>query len=140
MQSYVVGFAFSEDTNHILLVRKLRPAWQQGSLNGIGGKIEPGEAPMEAMQRECLEESGLCLEWEQRGLMRGVNGDGSPFECHIFYAFSDAVWAFEQREDEPLGVYGVEALRDEKLIANLRFLIPFGRHDDRAAFLRLDYA
>jgi 8-oxo-dGTP diphosphatase len=140
MQTYVVGFAFSQDTDHVLLVRKLRPKWQQGSLNGVGGKIENGEAPMEAMHRECMEETGLCLEWQHRGVMSGTNGDGKPFECHIFYAYSDAIWDFEQIEDEPLGIYGAAGLGDEKVISNLRFLIPFGQHNERAEFMRLEYA
>jgi 8-oxo-dGTP diphosphatase len=140
MQSYVVGFAFSNDADHILLVRKLRPEWQKGALNGIGGKIEGGEVPMEAMHRECMEEAGLRLAWQHRGVMSGVNGDGKPFECHIFYAYSDTVWDFEQKEDEPLGIYGTDDLGEETLIRNLRFLIPFGRHNDRLEFMRLEYA
>ncbi|WP_304543152.1 NUDIX domain-containing protein [Sulfurimonas microaerophilic] len=139
MKSYVVGFAFSEDKEHVLLIEKLRPAWQKNSLNGIGGKIEGAEEPKEAMDRECMEETGLCLEWEQRGIMSGINGDGKPFECHIFYAYSNTISNFEQREDEPLNVYAVKELHDKKMIKNLRFLIPFGQHNDAQEFIRLEY-
>ena len=139
MRSYVVGFAFSKDTDHILLVRKLRPKWQKGSLNGIGGKIEDKESPMKAMERECMEETGLYFIWEHRGVMSGINGDGKPFECHIFYTFNDAIWNFEQKEDEPLNIYRVEYLHKEKIINNLHFLIPFGRYDRHVKFIRLEY-
>jgi 8-oxo-dGTP diphosphatase len=140
MQSYVVGFAFSDDTEHILLIKKLRPQWQKGFLNGIGGKIEEGESPIEAMQRESMEETGLRLDWRHGGIMSGINGDKKPFECHIFYAFSDLIWDFEQKEDEILGVYAVGELHTLKLISNLRFLIPFGRYREGTEFMRLEYS
>ncbi|QOP41020.1 NUDIX domain-containing protein [Sulfurimonas marina] len=139
MKSYVVGFAFSENKNNILLIEKLRPEWQKNSLNGIGGKIEAGEMPSDAMDRECMEETGLKLEWEHRGVMSGMNGDGKPFECHIFYTYNDTIWNFEQKEDEPLNVYAVEELHDKKMIRNLRFLIPFGQHNENKEFIRLEY-
>jgi 8-oxo-dGTP diphosphatase len=140
MKSYVVGFVFSKDKNHILLIKKLRPKWQNGFLNGIGGKIEESESPIEAMDRECEEETGLHLSWEYRGIMNGINGDGKSFECHMFFAYDDMIWEFEQKEDEPLGVYSVEELNDKKLIDNLHFLIPFGRYSNREEFMRLEYS
>lgn len=54
---YVLGLLFSEDASRVLLVWKNRPAWQNGKLNGIGGKIEPGETPLQAMDREFVEET-----------------------------------------------------------------------------------
>lgn len=54
---YVLGFLFSEDGSRVLLIWKNRPAWQAGKLNGIGGKIEDGEQPLDAMKREFVEET-----------------------------------------------------------------------------------
>jgi len=63
---YVVGFRFCGE--QVLLLRKQRPAWQNGKLNGVGGKIERGETPMLAMACEWIEE--VCLSettaWEHR--------------------------------------------------------------------------
>lgn len=42
----------------VLLVNRERPSWM-GCWNGIGGKLEPGEPPREAMIRELEEETGL---------------------------------------------------------------------------------
>lgn len=139
MQTYVVGLAFTPDTEHILLVKKMRPQWQKDSLNGIGGKIEAGESPIDAMHRECMEETGLRLVWQRRGVMTGINGDSRPFECHIFFAYSDTVWDFEQKEDEPLGVYDIDGLHGQKMITNLHFLIPFGRFNEGTEFMQLEY-
>ena len=59
MQNYVVGFLFNKDETQVALVRKNRPEWQAGNLNGIGGKMEVGETTNECMQREFKEETGL---------------------------------------------------------------------------------
>ena len=61
MQHYVCGFLFSPDRSRVLLIRKRRPAWQAGRLNGVGGKVEAGEALYHAMRREFREEAGLDL-------------------------------------------------------------------------------
>lgn len=58
MNRYVVGFLFDDDMKNILLIRKNRPAWQAGKLNGVGGKIERFEQPIAAMAREFYEEAG----------------------------------------------------------------------------------
>lgn len=57
---YVVGFLFDYG-KRVLLINKTKPEWQKGKLNGIGGKIEPGETPLEAMIREFEEEAGLYI-------------------------------------------------------------------------------
>ena len=132
---FVVGFAFSENANSVLLVRKQRPEWQKGLLNGIGGKIEEGETSLDAMHRECKEETGLSLNWLRKGLMQGKHSagegyaadDGRRFQCYIFYAFSQEIFNFKQIEDEVLGVYDPSLVRRPDVVENLTFLIPFGR-------------
>ena len=67
---YVLGFAFSEDLKHVWLIRKQRPEWQRGLINGIGGKVEGLESPYEAMQREFKEEAGEhIVGWKQFAFM-----------------------------------------------------------------------
>ncbi len=60
-QHYVLGFIPIHDESEptkrkVLLIRKNHPDYQAGKLNGIGGKVEPGEDPLTAMVRECKEE------------------------------------------------------------------------------------
>lgn len=74
-QLYVLGFAFTHD-GRVALIRKKRPQWQEGRLNGIGGKVEDNESSIEAMQREFLEETGLDIKshyWQYRGRMYGYD-------------------------------------------------------------------
>lgn len=65
---YVLGFYFDEASdNAVLLIRKEKPDWQKGLLNGLGGSIEDGETTQAAMAREFQEEAGVKIsssEWE----------------------------------------------------------------------------
>ena len=79
--SYVLGFAFDPQYRGVLLCVKNRPAWQAGKLNGLGGKIEEGETPFDAMVREFQEESGvLCRNWKHFG--KRFRPD--VYELHMF--------------------------------------------------------
>jgi 8-oxo-dGTP diphosphatase len=64
---YVVGFAFNSELTDVVLIKKNRPAWQAGKLNGVGGKAHLGEMAMFAMSREFKEETGVYVapvKWE----------------------------------------------------------------------------
>lgn len=81
-KQYVVGFLFSGP--YVALIEKKHPEWQAGKLNGIGGKIEPGELPLDAMKREFMEETGLRVDdWRFFVLMEGTS-------CQI-YCFTSRV-------------------------------------------------
>lgn len=58
IQVYSVAFAFYRED--VLLIRKAKPDWQKGLLNGIGGKMEPGDINvLDTTRREFVEETGL---------------------------------------------------------------------------------
>jgi len=139
MNRYVVGFAFSENRRGVLLILKDHPDWQRGCLNGIGGKIKDKEKPSQAMIRECFEETGLELNWIHRGMMYGEKNDKTEFECHVFYAFDDMIFKFQQKESEKLGVYFINHLYMEKTVENVKFLIQFGLCEDKCEFMIMEY-
>ena len=67
-RSYVCGALFDEALERVLLIEKLKPAWQAGRLNFPGGKIEPGESPLRAVVREMTEETAIYWapeRWEE---------------------------------------------------------------------------
>lgn len=60
MRNYVVGFLFSDDMEKVLLIHKRHgPQCVVGLWNGVGGGIEIGESPYQAMVREFEEEAGV---------------------------------------------------------------------------------
>jgi 8-oxo-dGTP pyrophosphatase MutT (NUDIX family) len=73
---YVIGFVMGEDPDDIIMIKKRRgPDWLIGKWNAIGGKIEPGEKPEEAMAREFREEVGASVpSWEEFACVTTDNG------------------------------------------------------------------
>lgn len=97
MTLYSLGFLTDPAGTQVLLMEKRRPAWQAGRLNGIGGKVEAGEGPLDAMRRECLEETGLDVaEWSPLGSLAFEGG-----EVFLFRGFADLSLA-RTTTDEPL--------------------------------------
>src|ERR1035437_6897488 len=63
----------------VWLIRKARPEWQKGMLNGIGGHVEENENTMTAMTREFNEETGLTiLDWKKFCILT----DEETYEVH----------------------------------------------------------
>ena len=82
MRTYACGFLFSEDRQRVLLIRKARPAWQAGKLNGIGGKLESGETPYDAQRREFREEAGTDIaDWTEVLTLSGPGWSGQFFRA-----------------------------------------------------------
>lgn len=77
---YAVGFLFDAAYSAVALIRKNKPAWQKGLLNGIGGKIEETDQhPHAAMVREFHEETGGDVySWLHYARMEG---GGWTVEC-----------------------------------------------------------
>ena len=118
--NYVAGFLFSFDRRRVLLIQKNRPRWQAGKLNGVGGKIEAGETPLDAMRREFREEAGIDgLTWEEFATLGGPD-----FKVHFFAAFGDQISTARQTTDECLIVARVTTIQTLAVIPNLRVLIP----------------
>lgn len=123
---YVVGFALDE-VGRVALIKKNRPEWQAGKLNGIGGHVEEGEHPLDAMRREFREETGADLDgWDLFVVME------FPSAEIYFYRLRTSKYvlnALETTTDEFVGQYGQELLvPDSAIIPNLRWLIPLAAY------------
>ena len=137
MRTYACGFLFSRDRRRVLLIRKRRPAWQAGKLNGLGGKIEPGETPLQAMRREFREEAGVDLaEWQEVLTLSGGDdaGSGVAWRGHFFRAFGD-LDAPRAMTDEQLERHDAPpfAALPADVIPNLRWMIPLLLDDEPIA-------
>lgn len=118
---YVLGFLFNTKQNHVLLIKKNRPDWQAGKLNGIGGHIETGESPIQAMIREFKEETGLLYEdWKPVIIMMGVD-----WKCTVFTGVidDDNFWEYESQTDEKVESCFVRGL-PSYCLTNVHWLIP----------------
>ncbi len=120
LTDYVAGFAFSK--GHVLLIRKARPAWQAGKLNGVGGHVEVNELPLHAMQREFFEETGLWTSVRDWRLFAVVHTAHSRVFMYAleFEAFGATL---KPADDEPLRWVRTDDLPEE-VLPNLRWLVP----------------
>ena len=119
---YVAGFMFSGDGTDVALVRKNRPAWQAGKYNGIGGHIEAGETPIEAMVREFEEETGVKT--EQLHWKPFVSLGGDSYKVHFFYTGHDLLDQVRSTTDEPIMIVDHRTITVHNSIPNLTWLIP----------------
>lgn len=58
---YTVCFLFTDNGERVLLQKKNRTQYS-GQFNGVGGKIEPGETPLEGARRGIREETGADVQ------------------------------------------------------------------------------
>lgn len=121
---YVCGFLFDaidHPFNRVLLISKLRPEYQEGKLNGIGGRLERGEEPLPGMIREFRQETGLTITaWNYFCQMRYLD----KATIHFFYAQGN-IDAAQSQTDEELQIMGVSAMLNVWcIVPDLRWLVP----------------
>ncbi len=72
--------------DEVLLIRKKR-GLGAGKINAPGGRLDPGETPLQAAIRETQEEVGLTpLNLELRAVLRFQFTNGYGVHCSVFYA------------------------------------------------------
>lgn len=125
MKEYVCGFMMFGRT--VVLVEKAKPEWQKGRLNGVGGSIEDGETPVEAMVREFREETGVGTDrndWSHR-----VTMSGNGWVVHFFRSRVVSPMRIRGTEDESV-CWADSTSLPGNTIPNLRWLIPLCFDDD----------
>lgn len=142
MTEYVVVDAFPVEPNHaqkVLLVHKNRPDYLKGIFNMVGGKLEPGENPIQAAIRELQEEAGLdelqnydpmvFYPSEYCGMVLGTK---SSIHCvKVPVSFRQKLTP-RKEETEPVAWFDYcDALNHPKLMPNLRVVLPLIRSGAR---------
>ena len=121
MIEMVLGFLFSTRMDKVALIKKSKPAWQEGMWNGIGGKVDPGETPKHAMIREFEEEAGLRIEnWRYFGQMQN-----DRVRVSLYVAVSDDVDSVQTTTEEEVRVFPTRHL--PHTVYNLRWLLPLAK-------------
>jgi len=124
MQKYVLGFMFDKKADKVALIQKIKPKWQEGLYNGVGGKIEEHDLNSHAaMVREFFEETGVLAQtWYSLLTMQEEN----VFSVDVYYTFSDCVELVRTMEKEVVKVFDLkedwEFIRS-KSISNVPWLI-----------------
>ncbi len=80
------NLCFIRRDDELLLIRKKR-GLGAGKINGPGGKVDPGETPLESAVRETFEELGVTpLDPRQVGDLSFEFRDGLRLHCTVFLA------------------------------------------------------
>lgn len=137
MKHYVAGF-MKDSLDRVALVRKNKPQWQAGRLNGIGGGIEDGETPLMAMKREFHEETGFF----HRYWIHFAEIRFPETVVHFFKAERVNLPDFTKFNDigEAIEVWPLDvaaSLSANSVIPNLKWLLPMAFSDPDAKFALL---
>jgi 8-oxo-dGTP diphosphatase len=121
---------FDYTLNKVVLIRKDRPEWQKGKLNGVGGKVEENESPYDAMPREFREETGIETSgWKLFSILcfGDIGIPGSLSEVYCYWILGD-VSKPRSVTSEQIVVINVESLTSrEDAIPNIRWLVQMAR-------------
>lgn len=130
-QEYVLGFCFDNEKERVVLIRKTKPAWQAGKLNGVGGKVEILEDQKYVMVREFEEETGVTTKPEDWRWYARLRGD--YFDMRVYCMFNtDVVNKVRTMEDEKVEVHPVDLeFIGSQSISNLPWLISLALDTDQ---------
>lgn len=132
----VVGFLFDDRRQQVALLIKDKPDWQKGKMNGIGGKIEAGEKPIDAMVREFREEAGVDTDenrWQHFASLQisptsGGRYDGGEITC--FKCFNtEYLQQVHSTTSEQVVVLALDNVGNFDLVPGAKWLIPLALHD-----------
>lgn len=116
---FTLGIIFSASLEHVYLIRRDHPDSQKGKLNGVGGKVEPGETVGACMARESVEESGYSGSWTRFGIKEGHTRGWGAYECHLYYSImppsATEPHTAERQPIERIATKDVPALREQMI-------------------------
>ncbi|QIN82384.1 NUDIX domain-containing protein [Rubrobacter tropicus] len=135
----------------VLMLLRTRPP-NMGLWNGLGGKISPGETPLQSIRREVFEEAGIDLRETERvrfgGAVRwaaGVDPTGPSTGMHAFVADLRPGSAREGARETPEGLLSWKTLdwvcdpENGAVVSNIPRFLPDLIQSDRPMEYRCEY-
>jgi len=120
---------FIRRNNELLLLNRVK-APNMGLWNGVGGKIEPFEQPIDGIIREIQEETGISVRNVQdAGIVKWVSSEGES-GMYLYYCElpNDTVYATPIEKDE--GVLAWKSIdwvldhRNKGVVDNMKHFLP----------------
>ncbi len=125
--AFVLALLYSVDHRQVVLMRRTRPVWQAGRVNGLGGRLMPGETAATAARREVREECGVDVaEWREV-----LVWEDAEYVMHVMRGESEQAREARTMEDQEVFLADVHAL-PHNVIDNLRWLVPLALDADVA--------
>jgi 8-oxo-dGTP diphosphatase len=124
----VIGFLYNLTGDSVALIKKNKPEWQKGLLNGIGGQVEEDESPKAAMIREFHEEAGLKIwDWQCFCVVKFPD-----YELYCYRSFGD-LSKVKTMTAEVIELHHLSAIHRLETIPNLKWIVPLGADKDSKA-------
>jgi mutator protein MutT len=112
--------------NRILLAMKKR-GFGEGKYNGVGGKIENGETPEEAMIRETQEEIAVTpIEYEKVGIIEFDEFYKGKKEKVMFHLYVASEWKGEPTESDEMKPewFDIQSIPYDKMFPDDKYWLP----------------
>jgi ADP-ribose pyrophosphatase YjhB (NUDIX family) len=118
MERYVSTVILSEDLQHIVTIRKNKPAHIAGKLNAVGGHIEAGEALFEAAVNKIKKETNLVVDKRHLKLIGNLSDADYTWDIAAFVATMpfDEIMKAKSVTDEPVEIWLVSKLLAEPTV------------------------
>jgi len=124
---YTCGFIYHNDMNNILLIQKKRPSWQNGKINGIGGKVETFDSnSLQGWIREVKEEANIHISSKQK-IYNFCRLVGTNYSIEFFCTFFKNPIKFRSETDELIIDIPIQDLPKYNLLHNLPWLIEMSK-------------
>jgi hypothetical protein len=91
VREFVLGYALTH-SGHVMMIQKTADMPSGAGLNGIGGRLNPGETPAQAMEREWSEETGRHAPAGLDAFRPVGKFGGRGFRVHVFAAGPMDAW------------------------------------------------
>jgi len=90
-KDYSLVFLFKKEMDQVLLIRKIKPEWQNGLFNGVGGLKELSDKNfLSCAIREMHEETGLVLKDDQLKEICSMHGKDNVWNVNVFAGIYDS--------------------------------------------------